>query len=225
MEETAELAVSRDAALTISQDIDGCHVTGHSVWSCDVPQEVGVVVVGDCTRVVDAERVEGVAKGGFRIDCVLGFLEGERFDRHCFGVGASCGVEEGDVICVMLAWPFGDLKGLTWDQRMQAVNGDKFFSEGVGDVVLVDSRAGNAADIFTLRNMPEKLVELLSKEAPPVCVQGYVDCWVVKNRGSPFDGVDLGHQSTVHDSRRVKQLITGLESASERILPRFSRTC
>lgn len=98
MEEAAKLAIPRDAALAVAKDVDGCHITGDTVGRRDVPQEVGVVIVRDGTGVVDAEGVEGVAEGGFGVDCILGFLEGEGLDGHCFRVGAGCCVEEGDVV-------------------------------------------------------------------------------------------------------------------------------
>lgn len=98
MEEAAKLAVPWDTTFAVSQDVDGCHIPSNAVGRRNMSQEVGVIVVRDSARVVDTKRVESVAEGGFGVDCVLGFLEGESLDGHCFGVGAGCCVEEGDVV-------------------------------------------------------------------------------------------------------------------------------
>jgi hypothetical protein len=64
-----------------------------------VTKEVGVVVVGDGTRVVDAKGVEEVAKGESVIKRVLCLLKGE-VNHGCGGMMlALCDLEEGDVVC------------------------------------------------------------------------------------------------------------------------------
>lgn len=55
---------------------------------------------------------------------------------------------------------------------MHSVNGDEFFGEGVGDVVVVDSRPRDATDnLAGLRNSPKCLRYLFAYEAPPIRIQ------------------------------------------------------
>jgi len=120
VEEGAEVAVARDAALTVAQDVDGRHVAGAGdVAGCNrevqEAQVVAVVMVGDGAGVVDAEGVEGVGEG------VRGGVVDKRAERvsKCEGgdgyggrMSASREREEGDVV---------------GDERMHAVDGDEFF--------------------------------------------------------------------------------------------------
>lgn len=40
-------------------------------------------------------------------------------------------------------------RGLTWDQRMHAIHRYELFCQGIGDAVVVYTRAWNAANVFT----------------------------------------------------------------------------
>jgi hypothetical protein len=98
VEEASELTVSRDSTFAVAQDVHGGNVSRYSVRGGDLTQEVGVVVVGYCSRVINAEGIESIAEGSFRINCVLGFLKGKVGDWCCFCMLACCGVEERDVV-------------------------------------------------------------------------------------------------------------------------------
>jgi len=61
-------AVAWDAALAVAQDVDGCHVAraaavGRVERELEEAHVRGVVVVGYCTGVVDAEGVDGRGEG------------------------------------------------------------------------------------------------------------------------------------------------------------------
>jgi len=62
VKELSKGAVPWDTALTITQDIDGSHITHSTSGTLRQGEEahIGrVVVVGYCAWVVDAERIEG----------------------------------------------------------------------------------------------------------------------------------------------------------------------
>ena len=97
-EEAAELVVAWDAALAVAEEVDGAHVAVEAVRGGEVLEEAGVVGVGDCARVVDAEGVEGVCEGEAVVEDLLGFGEGGFFDGHGGLVGSGLGREEGDAV-------------------------------------------------------------------------------------------------------------------------------
>lgn len=98
MKEPAELAISWDSTLTVSQNIYRCDVPGLAIGSGDLAEKVWVVVVRDRSWVVDAKAVEGISERGLLVNCVLCFLKGEIGNRCRFCVGPCCGVEECDVV-------------------------------------------------------------------------------------------------------------------------------
>ena len=51
---------------------------------------------------------------------------------------------------------------------MHAVDGDELFGERVGDAVLVNVGAGDAADELAPGEPAEEVVDLFAGEAPPV---------------------------------------------------------
>lgn len=55
---------------------------------------------------------------------------------------------------------------------MHSVNGDEFFGEGVGDVVVFDSRPRDATNnLARLRKPSKRLRYLFAYEAPPIRIQ------------------------------------------------------
>ena len=120
MEESAEAAVARDAALAVAQDVDGGHVTGagdvaRGDGELQETHVVAVVMVGDGAGVVDAEGVEGVWEsvgGGVVDERVEGVGECEGGDGYCGGVGAGREGEECDIV---------------GHEGVHAVDGDEFF--------------------------------------------------------------------------------------------------
>jgi hypothetical protein len=99
MEQSSELAVPGNSALSISQDINGTEISDNAIGRTnEIAEEGRVVIVRDSTGVVDSKGVECVGKGGGFVDCILGFLEGEIGHGGGFGMGAGFGIEECDVV-------------------------------------------------------------------------------------------------------------------------------
>ena len=164
VEEAAEGIVARNAALAVAQNVDGAHVEVLAVGGVQVAQEVGGVVDGDGARVVDAEGVEDVGEGETGVLHRLARVrEGDVMHGQCGPVRAVLDVEEGDVVR---------------DQGVEAIHGDEFFGQRVWHAVLVGFGAGDPAEDFARGDSPEHLVQLFAKDAPPVCVEGDVDCRV-----------------------------------------------
>jgi hypothetical protein len=74
---------------------------------------------------------------------------------------------------------------------------------------MVNARTRDPADGFaSLRNASDCLGKSLTNDAPPVCAHSNLESRMSQDRWSPFDRVDLGHQSTVDNARLVEDLIT-----------------
>jgi hypothetical protein len=69
-----------------------------AVGSRELLHHCGVVVVGDSTRVVDAEGVEGVGEGCSGFDGVERFLKDDIFGWDGIDMLPTDGAEEGDVV-------------------------------------------------------------------------------------------------------------------------------
>jgi hypothetical protein len=97
-EQAAEGCVARDASLAVAKNVNGAHVSDLAVGGCELLHHRGVVIIGDCTRVVDAEGVEGVGEGCSGFDGVERFLEDDIFGWDGIDVLPTDGSEEGDVV-------------------------------------------------------------------------------------------------------------------------------
>jgi hypothetical protein len=117
VEETAELAVPWHTTLSITENIYGCDVPCLLVWGGDLAKEVWVIIVGNCSRIVNTKGEKRISECGFAVDCILSLLESEIGDGCRFGVRAGCCVEESDVVLYTLASKPGlyGLGSLTWD--------------------------------------------------------------------------------------------------------------
>jgi hypothetical protein len=98
VEEPAELAISWDSTLSVSQNIYRCNVPGLAIGSGDLAEKVWVIVVRDRSWIIDAKAVEGISECGFFVNRVLCLLKSEIGDWCRFCVGPCYGVEECDVV-------------------------------------------------------------------------------------------------------------------------------
>jgi len=96
--QAAECRVTRDASLTVSQDIDGAHVSNLAIGCLETLHHHGVVVVRDSARIVDTERVEGVGEGCPGSDGVERLVENDLFGRDGALVFPASGTEKSDVV-------------------------------------------------------------------------------------------------------------------------------
>lgn len=98
MEETAEGAVTRDAAFTVTEEVDGSEIAVLAIWSGKILEEGGIIEVCDCPGIIDAERIECICERQAVIEEILGFTEKGLIDRNDRFVLAVGGVEEGDIV-------------------------------------------------------------------------------------------------------------------------------
>jgi hypothetical protein len=97
-EHAPERRVTRNRTLAVAQDVDSSHVPDLAVRSFETLHECGVVVVSDCARVVDAEGVEGVGKGGTSFDGIERLGEDYVFGWDSIDMPTTDGAEQGDIV-------------------------------------------------------------------------------------------------------------------------------
>lgn len=97
----------------------------------------------------------------------------------------------------------------TWHETVHPVHRDELFGQGVRHAVLLSPAAWNTADDFArLGDAPKHPGQLLTHNAPPVGAHADLQGWMSEDGWRPFDRVDLGHQSAVHQPGLVKDLIS-----------------
>lgn len=100
-EHASEGTIARDAALPITEDVDGAHVPGDAIiGGLEVAEEVGIVMVRNGAGVVDAKRVKCVGKRKAVLQKgSLGVFKCHLFNWNSSLVFAVFGnLEKGDVI-------------------------------------------------------------------------------------------------------------------------------
>jgi hypothetical protein len=97
-EHAPERSVAGDRTLTVSQYVNSAHIPDLAVRSLETLHECGVVVVGDCAWVVDAEGIEGVCKGGTSFDRIKRLGEDYIFSGNCVDVPATDSAKQGNIV-------------------------------------------------------------------------------------------------------------------------------
>ena len=92
---------------------------------------------------------------------------------------------------------------------MHPVNGDELLGHRVRRGVVVRRRARDPADDFAATQAAQQLVQPLALQSPPVPPHRHFGGRVADDCRSPLEGMDLGHERGVDQSRLVKQILVG----------------
>src|SRR5215813_6703528 len=90
---------------------------------------------------------------------------------------------------------------------MHPVDRHELFSHGVRCAVMVGVRAGDAPQHVPLAAASKEVMQALSYEAPPVGAHAGLHGWMGQDGRCPFKRVDLGDEGSVHQPRRLEELL------------------